>query len=283
MSVIVTVPGTTANLGPGFDSLGIALSLYNQVRLKKGGERSEHPMIDAAADAFFTRSRRKSFAFQCSIDGDVPRARGLGSSVTVRLGVLHGLNALTGEPLDAVALYRLCAQLEGHPDNAAPAAFGGFTAARANADYVRVRLAASLRFVLWIPDFEVATADARRVLPAQFSRTDAVANIGNAAVLTAALMKADYAAAKGCFTDFIHQPYRASLIPHFEEILQAADKAGALGAWLSGSGSTIAAMTLDHADRIARAMQKAGGTAAKVLIVKADNRGVQVRTIDAKM
>lgn len=278
MRALVTVPATTANLGPGFDCLGIALSLYNRVEVVRDASSPANEMIDAAAAAFFQRAKVRPFPYQWKIEGEVPRARGLGSSVTVRLGILHGLNALEGKPLDAEAIYRLCAELEGHPDNAAPAAFGGFVVARANGDYVRKAIDPALRFVLWIPDFEVTTSSARRVLPKKVDRLDAVRNVGNSSLITAAFLTKNYPLMKGAFVDHLHQPYRERLIPGMKEVLKAAEKAGAMGAWLSGSGSTLAAVTINEAEAIARAMQKAGKSGnATLKILPPDNRGVRVR------
>ncbi len=129
-SVTIRVPATTANLGPGYDCLGVALQIYNRVTVTRGETPSgQGGMAAEAAEAFFLATGHAPFAFGWSVEGDVPRSRGLGSSVTVRLGLLHGLNVLSELPLHPQRLFELCARLEGHPDNAAPAAFGGFTVA----------------------------------------------------------------------------------------------------------------------------------------------------------
>jgi homoserine kinase len=276
-SIRVRVPATSANLGPGFDALGVALRLSNTVTVRRASRPAPDAMADEAAAAFFAAAKRKPFRFEWSILGDVPRSRGLGSSVTVRLGLLHGLNALSRSPLDAEALYRLCAKLEGHPDNAAPAAFGGFTVARPDGSYQRFKVAPRLKFVLLIPDYEVRTADARRVLPKEIPYADAVRSAANAAAIAAAFASENYAALSGCFADFLHQPYRASLVPGLDKVIAAAEKAGALGGWLSGSGSTIACATLGDAGKAAAAMKKAFGPGnAQTAATTADNRGVVV-------
>ncbi|MDD5201051.1 MAG: homoserine kinase [Terrimicrobiaceae bacterium] len=276
-SVRVRVPATSANLGPGFDTLGVALRLANTVTVRRAGAASTDPMAAEAAEAFFAAARKKPFAFAWDIRGDVPRSRGLGSSVTVRLGLLHGLNRLAGAPLDDERLYRLCAQLEGHPDNAAPAAFGGFTVARTDGACQRFRVATHLRFALLIPDYEVRTADARRALPKQVPFPDAVRSAANSAAIAAAFASRNYAALTGCFADFLHQPSRARLVPGMDGIIAAGVKAGALGGWLSGSGSTIACLTLGPAERVAAAMLRAAGArTGRTVIVGPDNRGVVV-------
>src|SRR6266446_9809341 len=128
--VTVRIPASTSNLGPGFDCLGVALRLYNDVIVARGAKSRPPAIVRAAADLFFQRTRCAPFEFSISIKGDVPSSRGLGGSVTVRLGVLVALNFLSGNRLDRLSIFQLCAQLEGHPDNAAPAVFGGFTVAR---------------------------------------------------------------------------------------------------------------------------------------------------------
>jgi len=278
-TVRVRVPATSANLGPGFDALGVALQLANVVTVRRLAVTSSHDAMAAEAGAaFFKAARQRAFAFGWEIVGDVPRSRGLGSSVTVRLGLLHGLNRLAGAPLDNERLYRLCAELEGHPDNAAPAAFGGFTVARPDGSYQRFRVAPTLRFALLIPDFEVRTADARSVLPKQVPFPDAVHSAGNAAAIAAAFASRNYAALRDCFADGLHQPYRASLVPGLDKIIAAGVKAGAVGGWLSGSGSTIACLVLGDAEPVAAAMKRASGFKTAVTAIAApDNRGVVVK------
>ncbi len=276
-SVTTRVPGTTANLGPGYDCLGVALRLYNKVTVRRGRPAAKLPPIVAkAAASFFETAECKAFEFDWAISGEVPQARGLGSSVTVRLGVLHGLNALAGEPLDREELFLLCAELEGHPDNAAPAEFGGFTVA-GEGSCLSFPVAPKLKFVLLIPDFEVATPEARRVLPSELQHELAVASAANAARITAAFASGQYEALHGCFEDFLHQPFRQPLVPFLPGVIAAGEKAGALGGFLSGSGSTIACVTLEKADAVARAMAKAAGNpGARTVVVEADNDGVRV-------
>ncbi|MEM6602356.1 MAG: homoserine kinase, partial [Verrucomicrobiota bacterium] len=126
--VTIQVPATTANLGPGFDALGVALNLYNRITLGEPDASWNDPFFEAAADIFYQTAGQASQAFQTGISGDVPRSRGLGSSVTVRLGIIAGLNEKFDRPLEEETLFRLVTELEGHPDNAAPACFGGFVA-----------------------------------------------------------------------------------------------------------------------------------------------------------
>ena len=251
--VTVRVPGSTSNLGPGFDCLGVALRLYNQITISRGRGGKADQMVRSAADAFFARTRRKSFAFRCAITGDVPQSRGLGSSVTVRLGTIHALNELSQRPLQRQEIFDICAGLEGHPDNAAPAIYGGFNVVRGEQRQT-FSVSAQLHFVLLIPNFEIATDEARRLLPARVDRLHAVENCRNASAITAAFASREYEKLRGAFVDHLHQPFRKKLIPFLDNVIAAAESAGALGAFLSGSGSAICAITLRSPEKVARAM-----------------------------
>ena len=278
MSVVrVRVPASTANLGPGFDCLGIALQIYNWITVQRDPSGHSDGMVDAASVAFFRRTGGRPFSFRWKITGEVPRSRGLGSSVTVRLGVLHGLNELAGLPLTREEVFELCAELEGHPDNAAPAAFGGFTIARAGGYFQRYRVDRELGFALLIPDFEVSTSDARKVLPKTLPLGDAVVSVSNACAIAGAFASREYEKLAGCFEDRLHQPYREKLVPFLSSVIDAGKKAGALGGWLSGSGSTVACITLGNVEQVAGAMLAACGDAgARVVTTRADNRGVRI-------
>ena len=293
--VTVRVPASTSNLGPGYDCLGVALQLYNSVTLVRDKTpRSSHPrIVSDAAERFFKQTRRSAFSFSYSIVERIPRCRGLGSSATVRLGILLALNQLSGKPLDRFTLFRLCAELEGHPDNAAPASFGGFTVTRSDgspavmfrrlpkpsllgANVQRFAVSPRLYFVLLVPDLEIQTSKARRILPSKISRVAAVENCANACALTAAFASRDYEKLRGAFSDNLHQPFRAKLIHFLPRVIEAAERAGALGAFLSGSGSAIAAITLKAPEKIAAAMARAAAVPANTIITRADNRGAQV-------
>jgi homoserine kinase len=274
--VTVRVPASTSNLGPGFDCLGVALRIYNDVTVIRGAKFRPSSIAREAADLFFDHTRRTPFSFSMSITGNVPSSRGLGSSVTVRLGVLRALNFLTGNCLDQVSMFQLCAQLEGHPDNAAPAVFGGFTVVRGET-VQRFDVSALLSFVLLIPDFEVETSAARKILPSRITRAAAIENSGNACAITAAFASGNYLNLHGAFRDHLHQPYREKLIPFLPRVIAATEKAGALGAFLSGSGSTIAALTLTNPQKIAAAILRAArSTSACTIITTADNRGARL-------
>lgn len=201
---------------------------------------------------------------------------GLGAARPVRAGLLLALNVLARGPLSRQRIFELCADLEGHPDNAAPAIFGGFTVVRGKS-VQRFDIASRVRFVILVPELEIETPAARRILPSRIRFGDAVRNSGNASTIASAFASADYEMARGAFEDYLHQPTRTRLIPFLPRVISAAEKQGALGAFLSGSGSAIAAVALERVDKIGRAMLKASGAKGKVLIVRADNKGASVR------
>ena len=295
--IAVRVPASTSNLGPGFDCLGIALRIYNTITIAPDElpRQLQPPIVSEAAGLFFKQARRRAFSFSCSIMEQIPRSRGLGSSATIRLGALLALNRLSGDPLDRFTIFRVCAELEKHPDNAAPATFGGFTvvgSARCadrpprrggptiNSDACptvqRFAVSPHLYFVLFVPEMEIQTAHARKILPSKISHTAAVENCANACALTAAFGSQDYQKLRGTFADHLHQPFRAKLIPFLPRVIAAAEQAGALGAFLSGSGSTVAAVTLQAQKRIAAAMARAAKTPGRTIITQADNRGARL-------
>src|SRR5438876_7084921 len=225
--VTVRVPASTSNLGPGFDCLGVALCIYNSVTVTRCRSREQpHPQIvSQAAGRFFKQARRRAFSFSFSIVEKIPRSRGLGSSATIRLGILYALNQLSGNPLDRLTIFQLCAELEGHPDNAAPATFGGFTVVAGSARCAdrtpqrdvptiqRFAVSPRLYFVLVVPDLEIQTSRARNVLPSKISHAAAVENCANACALAAAFVSQDYKKLRGVFADHLHQPFRTKLVP----------------------------------------------------------------------
>jgi homoserine kinase len=275
--VIVHIPASTSNLGPGFDCLGVALRIYNSVMISRAKDRpvSEKIVVEAA-DLFFKRTKQKRFEFFCVAKERIPRCRGLGSSATIRLGILHGLNELSGRLLDRLSIFHLCTELESHPDNAAPASFGGFTVARTE-NFQRFDVSPRLKFVLLIPDFQIQTNAARKILPQKILRTAALESARNACAITAAFASGDYYKLRGLFVDKFHEPFRTRLIPFLPRVIAAAEKAGALGAFLSGSGSTICAVTLRDPRKVAAAMQRAAKSKCQISITTADNHGVQIR------
>lgn len=291
-SVTIQVPATTSNLGPGFDTLGIALNLYNTVTVTRAGHReinlasvlkegaraeASKILMDAAA-LFFRLAKTKPFGVRVKIDGQIPIARGLGSSVGVRLGLVAGLNELSGSKLSRHSLLNLVAELEHHPDNAAPAIFGGFTIAGSFHDGVRCLhypVPTSARFVTLIPRFEINTEKARALLPKRFAKEDVVHNLSRVALLSASLATRQFHAVDGLFEDRLHQPYRQQLIPALFKVINAGQQAGAIGGWLSGSGSTIICLAFAGSRKVAAAMHRELPD-SEVKILQADNHGFRI-------
>jgi len=291
--VHVRVPASTSNLGPGFDCLGLALQLYNTTTLTRTDQEGKFPrsMIGETAKAFFQRAtggKIAPFGFEARVEGDIPISRGLGSSVTVRLGVLMGLAELVREsfPVTREQILALLIELEGHPDNAVPSFLGGFAVcAQATSDpadgfvYTRAAVKPELSFVTLVPDLRLSTETARGLLPKEIPFRHAVENAQRTARIAAAFCTGDYASLRGMFVDHLHQPYRQALIPGFAAILEAAQEAGALGSFLSGAGSSLMAITLGNVEAISAAMLDAAqkhDLSASILVLKADNEGARV-------
>jgi homoserine kinase len=290
--VHVRVPASTSNLGPGFDSLGLALQLYNTITLSRSDEaKAAHGMIGETATAFFqkaTGGKVAPFGFEAKIEGDIPISRGLGSSVTVRLGILMGLAELVRDsfPVTREQLLALLIELEGHPDNAVPSFLGGFAVcAHASADpadgfvYTRAEVKPELSFVTLVPELRLSTETARGLLPKEVPFRHAVENAQRTARIAAAFCTGDYASLRGMFVDHLHQPYRQVLIPGFADILAAAQNAGAIGSFLSGAGSCMMALTLDKVEAISHAMLEAAkkhDLPARIIVLHADNDGARM-------
>jgi homoserine kinase len=262
-SVTVRVPATSANLGPGFDSLGLALSLTQDITVTLGPQPDTRDglvrlVLDAARSAF-RLARVPVPDLSASGTSSIPIGRGLGASAAARAGGIVAANALMGGPLSEAQMLSLGAGLEGHADNMAPALFGGLRVVVRDGEeflHIAAPIAAGLTVVLFVPDFEMPTNESRKLLPASLSREDAVHNIGRAALLVAALGRGDWSVLDVATQDKLHQPARAQIFKGMGNIFEAAKDAGAFCAYLSGGGSTIAAFCTENAERVARAMMQ---------------------------
>jgi homoserine kinase len=275
-SVRVRVPASSANLGPGFDVFGVALTLYNEVQaeLLPAGTRPEI-IVQGEGESHLPRDARNLVwrAFQRGLGGKKPRparlvcvnriplARGLGSSSAAIVAGLAAGNALGRSRRDPQELFRMAVDMEDHPDNVAPAFFGGFRVSlQTNGGPVSVALPRpqGLKAVLCIPDFELSTEKARAVLPRRVSRADAIYNVSRAALFTAALAAKDFRRLGEAMEDRLHQPFRARLVPGLGRVIQAARRAGAFGAALSGAGPSVVALApAGKAGNAGRAMARA--------------------------
>jgi len=255
-SFTVQAPASSANLGPGFDSLGLSLPLYTTLRVTpqevtevvplgpelEGTPADESNYVYRAMLLAARRAGQPLPPARVEIETEVPLARGLGSSAAALVAGIVAGNELLGRPLDDLAVLDVAAREEGHPDNVAPALFGGIVVAtldKLGTHYVRLEPPAHLGVTVLIPDFELSTSKARAVLPKQYSRADAVHALSHAALLAAALSQGRLDLLQHAMQDYIHQIWRAPLVPGLSDILEEAHLHGALGAALSGAGPTV--------------------------------------------
>ena len=274
MRVSVRVPATSANLGPGFDALGLALSLHNEVvagpadrvtvRIEGEGAdrlpRDERNVVARGVRLAFDEAGRPFEGCALSCVNRIPTARGLGSSAAAWVGGLVAGNALLGSPLPRQALLRLAVRAEGHPDNVAAALLGGLTVSCGTDDgalAVTLPVPADLRWIALVPDVSSPTAEARAVLPPSVPRADAVFNVQRVALLLAALQTGQAGPLATAMDDRLHQPYRERLFPWMPRVTAAARAAGAVACVLSGAGPSLLAVVTGDADAVARAMEKA--------------------------
>lgn len=294
-SVTVTVPATSANLGPGFDCLGVALTLYNQVTLaprpagltiEVSGEgvdaipRSSDNLVHQAATRLFERVGRGPAGLQLRLVNGIPVGSGLGSSSAAIVGGLVAANALLGTPLAPAELLTLAAELEGHPDNVAPALYGGLMAAWITPQGVWATAypIADLPVLVVTPAVHSLTRAARALLPATIPHQAAVANIGRLPLLLAALSQADYTRLPTLMEDDLHQPYRLPHTPGLLTAYQAARQQGAAVA-LSGAGPGLLVIAAGNQAVLATTLQEAfaaAGVASRAFQLQVDRRGTRI-------
>ncbi len=258
--VKVTVPATSANVGSGFDSLGIALTMYNTIFMEEydgidiasldGVEipTDQSNMVYSAAQHIFEIVGKPFKGLKIRQENNIPMARGLGSSSACLVGGLLGANALLGNPLKREELINLSAAIEGHPDNTTPALLGGLVTCAVNRGKVysvSVPVDGHAKFVALIPPESLKTSQARSVLPGTVSRTDAVFNLSRAALMTASLFSGKLENLKIATEDMLHQPFRMGMIKGAETAFRVAYELGAYGVYISGAGSTIMAIVGD--------------------------------------
>ena len=254
----VRVPATIANAGPGFDTVGIAVNLYNTFTFKPSDRNTlenplpegisakpEENLVFRAMAHFYKATGQTPFHTSLGMDVHIPMARGLGSSSSAIVAGLSAANLLHGNPLSKPQLLQLATQLEGHPDNVAPALLGGvqFCDEETSPKKIETRLLpfpVDWRIAVVIPGYPVLTEEARKALPEKPSMADAIFNLRKTGLFVYALLSQNEAAFQRSLEDRLHQPYRGKLIPEFSAVADAAQTAGALGTVISGSGPTMA-------------------------------------------
>lgn len=299
----IRVPATTANLGPGFDCIGLALQRYLHLTIYPAGEPGAWSISSTGEGADVlprdkTNLVYRSLVLAAGIDQEripglqarmangIPLARGQGSSAAaIVAGMAAGQLIARGE-VDRDTLISQASLVEGHSDNVAAAVMGGLVLTHEIGGKVRVRRVPThdgVSFVSAIPEFELATLTSRAILPKLVPHTDAVHNVSAAAWLAAAWSMGDWQGVAEAMDDRLHEPYRAALVRGFNEVRDAARRAGALAACLSGSGPSILALTVGEAERVARAMEDAWhalGIASRAEVTEVDTEGLVIQPND---
>ena len=304
--VKVKVPGTSANCGSGFDCLGLAATIYNEFEFTfledtrldifATGEGTESIPIDEknivwqSARLLIERAGEgdKFKGAEIRMVNHVPMSRGLGSSAAAIVAGLVGANAVVENPFSRQDILKFATEIEGHPDNVAPAIFGGFTVSVAEKNQVHTFSflpKIKLKLIVAVPDFPLSTKLARQVLPQTIPLQDAVFNISRASMLVAALIEGKEKFLSCAFDDAIHQPYRTKLVPGMQEVFAAAKKAGALGVALSGAGPCLIAFSAaskkienDIASEMVHTFKKFD-VQAGALILDLDTHGAVVESV----
>jgi homoserine kinase len=292
------VPASSANLGPGFDALGLALALHNEVTAEEAdrvtvrieGEGAgrlavdERNVVARGLKLVYEAVGRPFRGCALACRNRIPLARGLGSSAAAWVGGLLAGDALLGGPLDRAALLRLAARAEGHPDNVAAALYGGLTVSCSTADgaiAVSLPVPDRLHWVVLVPEVTSATAEARAVLPSAVPREDAVFNVQRVALLLASFQAGRTEALPLALEDRLHEPYRLALFPWMPAVATAARQAGALGCVLSGAGPSLLALVPGDGAAVARAMEDAlrrTGLAGVARALEVDRQGAIVES-----
>lgn len=286
----VRVPATSANLGVGYDCMGLALDDYATVTFEVIAHGLEILGCEEAycnEDNLFYQAFLEGLKYmnetvpgiRITVDTDIPYARGLGSSATCIVAGLAGANALFQNRMNRYELFDLATRMEGHPDNIAPAIFGGLCVSfmeEGKPNMIRYGVKRDLQFVTMIPDYEVSTKSAREVLPNNMSYAQAVYQMGRCAALAKAIEIGNAMIMKRSCTDQMQEPYRKELIPEYADVNKLCEDAGMITMYISGSGSTMIALTQEETDAgvLAETIKKRYPT-WDVRILKATYDGVQ--------
>ncbi|MCI8649476.1 MAG: homoserine kinase [Anaerotruncus sp.] len=293
--VRLKIPATSANIGPGFDSIGLAVNLYNTVTMEEWDSCviesldgvtvpcDENNLIYSTARQLYQLCGVPFRGLKIGQVNHIPFARGLGSSSACVIGGLKGANTLMGKPVSDNELINLAASVEGHPDNSTPALLGGLVTAVLDQNkvyYVKQEIKNDLHFVAIIPDFELKTSQARAVLPDSVPRQVGVFNLSRAALMSVSLYSGNYQNLRIAADDQLHQPYRLKLIPNGQWVMENCYNLGAYAAFISGAGSTLMAIVdakrIDFGDCILRRLHEQGLNGWQVRTLSIDNTGTQI-------
>lgn len=253
----VKIPATSANLGAGFDCLGLAVNLYNYIEMElcdsieiTSADKTRIPitksnLVYSSAEYLYNLSGQKLNGLKIIQYNNIPMTRGLGSSSACIVGGLAGANTLLGNIYSIDDIVNIASKIEGHPDNTTPAIMGGIVTAAIHEDKVywtKQEVHDDLKFIAIVPDFKLSTALARNCLPSEISHVDARFNISRAALFTASLLQGKYDNIRVAVNDKMHQPFRLKLIDKGAEVIQIANDFGAYGSYISGAGPTMIAI-----------------------------------------
>ncbi len=293
--ITVRVPASTANLGSGFDCMGIALDLYSTATFEEIDTGLEININDASREFLpsdesnyvyqamlkvFNKCNRYPKGIRISSHTDIPITRGLGSSSSSMVMGLFGANELVGRPFSKEELLQMAYEIEGHPDNVTPTIFGGFTVAVNDSNkinYTKTDIDKSVCFAAMVPEFYLATRKSRSILPKNVPHNNATYNIAHAAYMASAIAKGDYSAFAIGTKDKIHQKYRFEMIKSAEFIIRSAKRFGATCGYLSGAGPTIISIVENNHDEFEKKMNELIATNLKnwkLYMLHADNDGV---------
>ncbi len=295
--VRVKAPATTANLGPGFDTLGMALNLYLQVeaellssgieivfsgaRDKSIMESPQENLIYKAMNHVFKQALYQPTGLYIEIDNDIPIGKGLGSSAAAIVAGMFTANRIIGDPFSPGELLRWAVDMEGHADNIVPCITGGLAVAmvyEGEVYYQQVKPGLELQVVVAVPEFILATEESRSVLPANIALPAVISNLQRACFLLASLQNGDFSHMDKAMQDMVYQPLRKKFIPGLNQVLKSALAAGALGAALSGAGPSVMAFTTPGQESgVGQAMEEAfdkSGVKAQILYLKPDLEGI---------
>ena len=297
-TVKVRIPGTTANCGPGFDTIGMACTIYNDLELTLSrtgpveifvtGEGSnslpkdERNIVLRAVRQVLVAVNSPCQGIRLVMHNNIPLSRGLGSSAAAIVGGLVAANAATGNMLSNDIILNMATAIEGHPDNVAPALYGGIAISVATEKEVHCLHFApirSLAMIIAVPEFTLSTHKARSVLPVSVPLKDAIFNVSRTAMLVSALCSGKYDYLTCALDDRLHQPYREALIPGMKAVFAAASEAGALGSVISGAGPCLIAFAEKNGSAIGDAMVQAfaeHAVKAKYLLLQVDTAGTQI-------
>lgn len=269
----VRIPATSANMGAGFDTLGIALNLYNRLQIEEIPHGldiqvlnnadyiplDERNLIYRAMAVVFKETGYKPTGLRIIQNSQIPMTRGLGSSSACIVGGMLAANVIAGRPLSYNRIVDLAAKMEGHPDNVGPALFGGFCVSLMTEDKTIVhsnKIQPHIKFAVMIPDYFVATKKSRSVLPEKVPFKDAVFNVSHASILQAALISGDISQLKLGVEDKLHQQYRSKYIDGLDKIFEKTYSAGSRGTYLSGSGPTVLSFLDENYDSFKEEMEQ---------------------------